>query len=87
MACHILLEALDKGYNFASDLTSIEGLHKKLWASKVAGVGPVVKHKKYYKGEGGLPQVWAMVNLVSSCLPVVIHAPKVFQLRINQLIV
>ncbi len=29
---------LDEGYNFPLDLTSIEGLHKKLWASKVAGV-------------------------------------------------
>jgi len=29
-------EALDEGYNFASDLTSIGGLHTKLWASKVA---------------------------------------------------
>jgi hypothetical protein len=29
---------INKGYNFALDLTSIEGMHKKLWASKVAGV-------------------------------------------------
>jgi hypothetical protein len=28
----------DEGYNFVLDLTSIEGLHTKLWASKVAGV-------------------------------------------------
>jgi hypothetical protein len=28
----------DKGYNFALSFTSIEGLHTKLWASKVAGV-------------------------------------------------
>jgi len=34
------------------------------------GAGPVAIHKKYYKGEGGgFPQVWAMVNLMSSCLP------------------
>jgi hypothetical protein len=34
------------------------------------GVGHVAKHIKYYKGEGdGFPQVWAMVNLVNSCLP------------------
>jgi hypothetical protein len=27
-------------------------------------------HKEYYKGEGGgFPQVWAMVNFVSLCLP------------------
>jgi len=29
---------LDKGYNFLLYITSIEGLHTKLWASKVAGV-------------------------------------------------
>jgi len=29
---------LDKGYNFASDLISIEGLHIKLWRLKVTGV-------------------------------------------------
>ncbi len=29
------------------------------------------RHKVYYKGEGGgFPQVWAVVNLMSSCLPV-----------------
>jgi len=28
---------LDEGYNFSLKLVSIEGLHKKLWASKVAG--------------------------------------------------
>jgi hypothetical protein len=31
-------KALDEGYNFAWNLTSIEGLHTKLWASKVARV-------------------------------------------------
>jgi hypothetical protein len=36
------------------------------------GVGPMARHRKYYKGEGGgLPQVRAMVNVVSSCLPMV----------------
>jgi hypothetical protein len=29
---------LDAAYNFALDLTSIEGLHKKLWPSKASGV-------------------------------------------------
>jgi hypothetical protein len=29
---------LDEGYNFALDLTSIEGLYKKLWASKMAKI-------------------------------------------------
>jgi hypothetical protein len=32
----------------------------------------VVNHKKYYKGEcGGFPQVWAVLNLVSPCMPLV----------------
>ncbi len=31
-------KALDESYNFYLDLISIEGLHAKLWASKVAGV-------------------------------------------------
>jgi hypothetical protein len=35
------------------------------------GVGPVARHKVYYKGEGGdFPQVRAVVNLVSSRSPV-----------------
>jgi hypothetical protein len=31
-------KALDKGYIFALNLTSIRGLHTKLWASKVAEI-------------------------------------------------
>jgi hypothetical protein len=31
-------KSLDEGYNFALDLTSIEGLHTKLWAPKITGV-------------------------------------------------
>jgi hypothetical protein len=31
-------KALNEGYNFASNLISIEGFHTKLWGSKVAGV-------------------------------------------------
>jgi hypothetical protein len=39
MWCAIYIwKYLYKGYNFASDLTSIEGLHKKLWTSKVVEV-------------------------------------------------
>ncbi len=35
-------------------------------------VGPLASHKIYYKGEaGGFPQVWAVVNLMSSNLPVI----------------
>jgi hypothetical protein len=29
---------LNKGYNFALNITSIKGLHKKLWPSKVPGI-------------------------------------------------
>ncbi len=66
--CNIL-KVLNQGYNFALDLTSIEGLHNKLWSSKVLkisiskvqslrkkwhlDVAPVANHKKYHKGEGG----------------------------------
>jgi hypothetical protein len=46
------------------------------------GDGPMVKHKVYYKGEGGgFPQVQAMVSFVSSCLPVVRLWTKVLQLH------
>jgi hypothetical protein len=38
VACDILLEALNKGYNFALDLISIKGLHTKLWGPKATGV-------------------------------------------------
>jgi hypothetical protein len=31
-------KALNKGYNFALDLIAIKGLHKTLWAPKVAKV-------------------------------------------------
>ncbi len=31
-------KALDKGYDFSLNPISIEGLHTKLWAPKVAGV-------------------------------------------------
>jgi len=77
-------------YNIALKLTSIKGLHKKVWISKVAGV-PILgilgvptwesrdkwhlgatlmaSHRNYYKGEGGgFPQIWFVVNLVSSCM-------------------
>jgi hypothetical protein len=36
------------------------------------GDGPMARHKEYYKGKGGcFPQVWAVVNLMSLCLPMV----------------
>jgi len=52
------------------------------------GVGPVVRHRVYYKGEGGgFRQVRVVMSLVSPCLPMVRPGPKVFKLRINQLVV
>ncbi len=34
------------------------------------GVGPMAKHRVYYKGEGGgFPQVGVVGSLMSSCLP------------------
>jgi hypothetical protein len=41
------------------------------------GVGPMAKHKEYYKGEGGsFPRIQAVVNFVSSCLHVVCPCTK-----------
>ncbi len=52
------------------------------------GVGPMVRQKVCYKGEGGgFPQVRAVVNLVSPCLPVARPCTKVLQLPTNQLVV
>jgi hypothetical protein len=43
MVCHMSLEkTFDEGYNFALDLTSIEGLHTNLWAFKVTNL-PISK--------------------------------------------
>jgi hypothetical protein len=41
------------------------------------GVSPVARHKVDYKGEGGgFPQVWVLVSLGSSSLPVVRPSTK-----------
>jgi hypothetical protein len=78
--CHTYhWKSFNKGYNFSSNLILIEGLYKKLWASKVSkvpiskklhlGAAFMVNHKEYYKGEGGgFLEVWAMVSLVSLCM-------------------
>jgi hypothetical protein len=35
-------------------------------------IAPMANHREYYKGEGGgFPQVRVVVNLVSSCMPVI----------------
>jgi hypothetical protein len=85
VACDICWKDLDKGYNFYLDLTSIKGLHTKLWAPKVGivpilgipglplghlGASPMAKHKVYKREGGGFSQVWAVVSLMSLCLPV-----------------
>jgi hypothetical protein len=78
------LKVLDHGYNFVWDFILIESLHKKFWASKLVGVlilgissrekwhlnvAHVANHREYCKGEGGgVPQVWAIVSLVSPCI-------------------
>jgi hypothetical protein len=50
--------------------------------------GLVARHRGDYKGEsGGFPQVWAVVSLVSSSLPMVRPNTKMFQLYTNQLVV
>ncbi len=79
---------LDKGYNFVSDLISIEGLHAKLCSLKVVKVPALAisglpyvglgeRHIIYYKGEGGgFPQVWVVVSLVNPSLPVVRPSTK-----------
>jgi hypothetical protein len=49
-------------------------------------VGLVDRRKIYYKGEGGgVPQVQAMVSLVSPSCPWLVLAPKVLQLCTNHL--
>jgi hypothetical protein len=43
---------LTMGYNFVIDLISIEGLHTKLWASKVAGT-PISRISRLPLGSPG----------------------------------
>jgi hypothetical protein len=42
-------KAFDEGYNFASYLISIEGLHTKLWPPKVVGV-PILEFRDSHLG-------------------------------------
>jgi hypothetical protein len=70
-------KALDESYNFASNLITIRGLHRKLCALKVVkipvvgtknhlDVAPMESCRVYYMGEGGgFPRVQAVVSLVS----------------------
>jgi hypothetical protein len=51
------------------------------------GVGPVAMHKIYNKGEGGgFPKSMSWWVLWVRICPWLVHAPKVFQLHINQLV-
>ncbi len=48
----------------------------------------MARHREYYKGEGGgFSQVEAVVSLVIRACPWFVRAPKVLQLRTNQLII
>jgi hypothetical protein len=58
-------KTLNKGYNFASNLTSIGDLHTKLWAPKVVGV-PIL-------GISGLPLGSSRTKWHLSVGPVVRH--------------
>jgi hypothetical protein len=61
------------------------GSHKTKWH---LGASLVARHMVYYKGEGGcFPQVWAVVNFVSPCLPMARPCTKVPQLCTNQLVI
>jgi hypothetical protein len=45
------------------------GSLKKKWH---LGAAPMASHNEYYKGEsGGFPQIWAMVNLMNPCMPMI----------------
>jgi hypothetical protein len=80
--CYICWKAFDEGYNFALNLTlwaskvagvPILGISKLPLGSPRTkwhlSVGPVARHKVYYKGEGGgFPQVRVVVSLVNPCL-------------------
>ncbi len=95
-------KALNEGYNFVVDLTSIEGLHTKLWVSKVAGV-PIF-------GIPGQNDIWVLAlwlgieNIIRGKVVASfkfrswwvlwvrvcswwVYALKVLQLRINQFVI
>jgi hypothetical protein len=83
VACHIPLESSQQRIQLCFRLhLNRRPTHKILglqsWRSPNfetkwhLSVGPVARHREYYKGKGGgFPQVWVMVSLVNSCLHVV----------------
>jgi hypothetical protein len=101
VAYHILLEALDEGYNFALNLTSIGRLHTKLWASKVSGI-PILGISRQnviwvlalwpgtkYTIRGKVvasPKFGPWWVLWVRICPWLVRTPKVLKLHINQLV-
>jgi hypothetical protein len=92
-------KALDKGYNFASYLIAIGGLHAKLWAPKVARI-PIARQnaiwmcppwrgvKNTIRGKVmASPKFGSWWVLWIQVCPWFILALKVLKLCINQLIV
>ncbi len=51
-------KALDDGYNFASYLISIRGLHAKLWGPKVVGVLTLAISGLRQVGVSGQNAIW-----------------------------
>jgi hypothetical protein len=78
VTCHILLKSFRRGLQFCfrphfnrKSTHKVMGLQNggSLGTKCHFGVGPVAKHKEYYKGKGGgFPQIWAVVSLVNPCL-------------------
>jgi hypothetical protein len=96
MACYIFLESSWQGLQLCLDLTSIKGLHKKLWPSKVLRVSilgiwmqpPWLIPMNTIRGKVLVsPKFklwWVLWVYVCSWF---VRAPKVFQPCINQLVV
>jgi hypothetical protein len=86
VACHISLESPRQRLQFCfRPHLNRRSAHKVMGLQNCEsprtkwhlGVGPVTKNKIYYKGEDdGFPQIWAVVNLVSLCLPVACPCTK-----------
>ncbi len=90
-------KALNDGYNFVLNFTSIKGLHTKLWAPKVTwvlGQNDIWVHvlcsSTEYTIRGkvvAFPKFGMWWVLWVRVCPWLIRAPKVFQLCTNQLVV
>jgi hypothetical protein len=90
-------KVFNEGYNFALNLTSVGNLHTKLWASKVVEIpgqndiwvlAPLPGIENTIKGkEVASPKYGSWWVLWVCVCPWFIHAQKVLQLCINQLVV